>query len=99
MIDIRDKVFGVLLNLDKNQQYEYINNLRPEWFENNFHTAILKGVQAIKNENRYIDTTSIIKWLREANLLEKDFLIKMLIFFSELNLLVPLRGVGGLATS
>ena len=77
MIDIRDKVFGVLLNLDKNQQYEYINNLRPEWFENNFHTSILKGVQAIKNENRYIDTTSIIKWLREANLLEKDFLIKI----------------------
>ena len=77
MIDIRDKVFGVLLNLDKNQQYEYINNLRHEWFENNFHTAIFKGAQAIKNENRYIDTTSLIKWLREANLLEKDFLIKI----------------------
>ena len=77
MIDIRDKVFGVLLNLDKNQQYEFVNNLRPEWFENNFHTAIFKGVQAIKNENRYIDTVSIIKWLREANLLEKDFMIKI----------------------
>ena len=76
-MDIKDKVFGVLFNLDKNQQYEYINNLRPEWFENNFHTAIFKGVQAIKNENRYIDTVSVIKWLREANLLEKDFVLKI----------------------
>lgn len=77
MIDIRDKVFGVLLNLDKNQQNEFVNNLRPEWFDSRFHVAILKGVQAIKNENRYIDLPSLIKWLREANLLEKDFMMRL----------------------
>ena len=75
--NIYDKAFGILLNLGKNQQSEYINKIEEDWLESTFHKSLYKAVTYLSEKNEFIDMLNLIQWLRENDYLESDTIIKI----------------------
>lgn len=75
--NIFDKAFGIALNLSKEEQKEYINQLREEWFESSFHKSLFRALVDLSSNNEYLDIINVSQWLRENNYLEKDTIVKL----------------------
>jgi replicative DNA helicase len=75
--NIFDKAFGIALNLNKEEQSEYINQMRPEWFESLFHKNLFRAITSLVSDNQYLDIINVSQWLRENNCLEKDTIAKL----------------------
>ena len=75
--NIFDKAFGIVLNLNQNQQPEFINSMEAEWFQSNFHKNIYEAITNLSEEGSYIDLINLTGWLRENNRLEKDTILKL----------------------
>jgi len=75
--NIFDKAFGIALNLNKEEQSEYINQMKAEWFESLFHKNLFRAITSLVSDNQYLDIINISQWLRENNCLEKDTIAKL----------------------
>lgn len=75
--NIYDKAFGILLNLGRNEQSEYINKIEEDWLESTFHKSLYKAVIYLSENNEFIDMINLIQWLRENDYLEADTIIKI----------------------
>ena len=80
--NIFDKAFGIALNLNQNQQPEFINGMEPEWFESNFHRNVYKAMAVICEAGNIADIVNITAWLRENNRLEKDTIYRLSLLLS-----------------
>ena len=75
--NIFDKALGIVLNINHNEQSEFINLLEADWFESNFHKNIFQAITEISNNGYWIDILNLTEWLRENNCIEKDTIFKV----------------------
>jgi len=75
--NIYDKAFGIVLNLNNEQQTEFIGHLQEEWFESTFHKSLYRAINALSENNEFIDLINLTQWLREQDYLEDDTIAKI----------------------
>lgn len=71
-----DKILGIVLTLNKSDQYEVISCLEKDWFESTFHKNIFEAMVDLKKGNELIDILTLTTWLRENDRLQKDTVYK-----------------------
>ena len=74
--NIFDKALGIVLNISRNEQIEFINNLESDWFQSNFHKSIYSAITQLSNNGQNIDLLNLTEWLRENDKIESDTIYK-----------------------